>query len=245
MIGKQPLIIGNWKMTLSLTESVRLARTLLEAIEPPRQTEIVIAPSFEALVSVGEIIRDSALKLAAQDVAPFGPGAHTGFVAAAHLAPLGVAYAILGHSERRLEAYETDGMIADKVAACVAAHIIPVLCIGETRAERRSGRTRTVLRRQLQKGLEKIPKNAPLVIAYEPVWAIGAKKPATPKLITEAHENIRALLDRSARVVYGGSVDAASATFFAAEPLIDGLLVGRASLDESQFRGIIQAYESR
>ncbi len=245
MIGKQPLIVGNWKMNLGVRESVQLARNMLEGLEAPRQTEVAIAPSALALFAVAEVLRDTPFKLTAQNVAALGAGAHTGEVASEHLAELGVAYAIIGHSERRIEEGEDDAVVALKVAQASMHLVIPILCVGETKAERRAGKTKSVLKRQLAKGLMKIKSSAPLVIAYEPVWAIGGKKAAPLKEIRAAHEFIKKTINRSARIMYGGAVDAAEAALLAKEPLVDGLLVGHASLDATAFRAIIQAYENR
>ncbi len=243
MIGKQPLIVANWKNVLGVGDSVRLAQSLLTELVGSTQAEVVVAPSALALASVAEILRDTRIGVAAQNIGT--EDVCTGEVSAFQVAEAGATYVIIGHSERRMQWAEDDADVAAKVAETINAELIPIVCIGETRAERKANRTKAVLRRQIAKGVAKLKSNSPLVIAYEPVWAIGAKKPATVKVVQEAHEMIRSILGRSARVIYGGSVDQESAALLAAQPLVDGFLVGRASLDAAGFHAIIQAYEQK
>lgn len=243
MIGKQPLVVGNWKNALGVGDSVRLAQSLLNELVGSTQAEVVVAPSALALASVAEVLRDTRIGVAAQNIGT--DEVCTGEISAEQAAEAGATYVIIGHSERRMQWAEDNDDVAAKILEATNAELIPIVCIGETRAERKANRTKAVLRRQISKSLAKLKSNSPLVIAYEPVWAIGAKKPATPKVVQEAHEIIRAILGRSARIIYGGSVDQESAALLAAQPLVDGFLVGRASLDAAAFHGIIQAYEQK
>lgn len=240
MMQKTPLVIANWKNALSVVESVRLAHAIRRDGFDGVHAEVVLAPSYVALQAVVEAIGDAPLGVAVQSV-----GAHavcTGEINPHHAVAAGATYAILGHSERRAQLGETDEDVMHQVSATVRAGLIPVVCVGETKTERRAGKTKTVLKRQLSKALAAYKGNSALVIAYEPVWAVGAKKPATMAMIREAHTLIRGILTHGARVIYGGSVDAQTAALLGAEPLVDGCLVGRASLDETSFRAIIEAY---
>lgn len=243
MTQKQPLIIGNWKNVLGVGDSVRLVQALMVELQNANHVEVVVAPSALALLSVAEIVRDTRMGVAIQTIGT--EAACTGEVSAEQAREAGATYAIIGHSERRVQYGEDDDMVARKIGEAMKAQLVPILCVGETRAERKANRIRTVLKRQISHGLRTLKASTPLVIAYEPVWAIGAKKAATAKVVAEAHDMIHAMLGRSARIVYGGSVDQESALTLARLPFVDGFLVGRASLDVAAFHGIIQAYIER
>jgi len=241
MMNRQPLVVGNWKNGLGVADSVRLAQSLVGELAGGVRSEIVVAPSLLSLVAVVEALGDSSIAVGAQTIGT--NDVCTGEVSAEAVADAGVTYVIIGHSERRMMAAEDDDDVAAKVVEATRNDLIPIICVGETKSERKANRTKAVLRRQLKQVLAKMKSDSALVIAYEPVWAIGAKKPASVKIIREAHEAIRGMLGRSARIIYGGSINQESAPLIAAEPSVDGFLVGRASLDAAAFHAIIQAYE--
>jgi triosephosphate isomerase len=247
-----PLVAANWKMHKSAAEARRFASELLPRIRGIAQVEVAIAPPFTALAALAGSLGGSGVALAAQNVHPQAQGAFTGEISIPMLAELGCRYCIVGHSERRALFGESDAFIADKVAALLAAGLRPILCIGETLEQRESGRTHETLRRQLSGSLARIETGAPgeLVIAYEPVWAIGTGRTATPELAQEAHGFVRAWLrDRfgaaadSLRILYGGSMKPDNARALLDQPDVDGGLVGGASLDPADFSAIIRSRE--
>lgn len=241
------LVVANWKMQMTVRESVRAAKTFARR-KWPADIEIAIAPSYLALSGVGSALRGAALQLAAQDASLEQRGALTGEVSPQDLKELGVRYVLVGHSERRRLFLETDALVARKLQAVADAGLIPILCVGETREERESGRVREVISRQI---FTSLPKNFPkqgLVIAYEPVWAIGTGKAATPSDASAVHRDIAALLEKrfgkaadACRILYGGSVDAKNAVRFAAEERVDGFLVGGASLKAESFTALVRS----
>jgi triosephosphate isomerase len=215
------LVAGNWKMFKGPAETV----AFLDELEPPAGVEIVICPAFASLaVAVGR-----GLPVYAQNVHWAEQGAFTGEVSAPMLRELGVEGAIVGHSERRQLFAETDETVRMRCAAALEAGLRVIACVGETEAEREAGETDAVLRRQVAA----IPRHDALVIAYEPVWAIGTGKTATPELAQQAHETIKELHDT--RVLYGGSVKPENATELLTQPAVDGALVGGASLEPESF----------
>ena len=233
---------------MTVRESARVAKTFTRR-KWPFGVEVAIAPSYLALSVVGQTLRGSALKLAAQDASPEQRGALTGEVSPQDLKELGVRYVLVGHSERRRFFLETDELVAHKVQAVADVGMVPILCVGETREERESGMTWEVVSRQVSKAL---PKNFPkqgLVIAYEPVWAIGTGKAAKPADVSAVHRDIAALLEKrfgassdACRILYGGSVDVKDAAAFAAEERVDGFLVGGASLKAESLAAIAGAF---
>ncbi len=249
------LFAANWKMHKTVAETVEFARAFATRVADMREVEIAIAPPFTALDALrGALGANSPVKLAAQNAHFEAKGAFTGEISVAMLAELGCRYVILGHSERRALFAESDAFIAKKVRVVQAAGLRPILCVGESDAERESGRTWDVLRRQLEGSLAEADaaRAAELVVAYEPVWAIGTGKTATPALAQEAHAFVRARLaerfGRAAdgiRIQYGGSVKPENAAELMAEPDIDGALVGGASLDPESFSAIIRFRERR
>jgi triosephosphate isomerase len=250
---RTPLIAANWKMHKSAAEARRFASELLPRIRGIEQVEVAIAPPFTALAALAGSLGGSGVALAAQNVHPQAQGAFTGEISIPMLAELGCRYCIVGHSERRALFGESDAFIADKVAALLAAGLRPILCIGETLEQREAGRTHETLRRQLSGSLARLEADAPgeLVIAYEPVWAIGTGRTATPELAQEAHGFVRAWLrDRfgaaaeSLRILYGGSMKPDNARALLDQPDVDGGLVGGASLDPADFSAIIRSRES-
>ncbi|HET7566807.1 MAG TPA: triose-phosphate isomerase [Gaiellaceae bacterium] len=221
------LIAGNWKMF----KGPAATREFAAAFAPPDGVEVVIAPPFVSLAAAVE----AGLPTFAQNVHWADEGAFTGEISAPMLLELGVAGAIVGHSERRQYSGETDESVARRAEAALAAGLRVIACVGELEEERESGATEDVLRRQVSV----LPDHERLVVAYEPVWAIGTGRTATPELAQEAHAFIRSLLDRP--VLYGGSVKPENAAELLAQPDVDGALVGGASLDPESFAAICAA----
>jgi triosephosphate isomerase len=221
------LVAGNWKMYKGREE----ARAFLEAFEPPDGVEIAVCPSFTSL----EEALHFDLPVYAQNVHWEPEGPFTGEVSAPMLAELKVDGALVGHSERRQWFGETDDTTRRRAEAALAAGLAVIACVGETEAEREAGETESVLRRQVSV----LPRHERLVIAYEPVWAIGTGRTATPELAQEAHLLIKSL--HATRVLYGGSVKPENAEELLAQPDVDGALVGGASLDPDSFRAICEA----
>lgn len=245
---KKRLIIGNWKMNLNMHESSVYLHKLMDALPVHRDVEVVVAPTTLTLQSLSLQINRRIAKLAAQNCYWRDSGAYTGEIPAAHLR--GIAeYALIGHSERRHVFGERDKDIRLKVQAALRSHIRPVLCVGETVQERTAGETKDVLVDQITSGLANVTVDdlSEVVIAYEPVWAIGTGECAKPTDVKEAVRMIRRhiahLYGRQAaaavRVLYGGSVTKDNATTFLSQPGIDGLLIGGASLDIYQFSEIV------
>ena len=250
MPDRRPYIAANWKMNKTIAEAREFLAAFLPAAPGAGGPEVVICPPYLALAAVAEACRDTAVKVAAQSMHEAESGAYTGEVSAAMLLEIGVEAAILGHSERRALFGETDEALARKVPAALAAGLEPILCIGETEAERDSDDTEAVLSRQVEADLADVDAAdlARVVIAYEPVWAIGTGRTATPEQAQDAVRFIRGLLrgrdDQAAeavRIVYGGSVKPANAAELMAQPDIDGALVGGASLEPGDFAAIVEA----
>ncbi|NNM60493.1 MAG: triose-phosphate isomerase [Legionellales bacterium] len=243
------MVAGNWKMHGSY-ELVGVMRESLNCFSND-EIDIVLFPPFLYLPEMAKQFQNSSLTYGAQNCANHLQGAYTGEVSALMLAEIGCRYVILGHSERRAIYHETDTFIAEKVKMAISCDLIPILCIGETGEEREANQTDRVLQEQLQ-AIISLPESekvlSKLVIAYEPIWAIGTGKTATPKLAQETHSQIRQFLaqylpkeQQSIRLLYGGSVKADNAAKLIAMPDIDGFLVGGASLDSTQFVSICQA----
>ena len=249
MAERLALMAANWKMHLTSDKAAELAEEIVQG-SPDSGVEVMVAPPFTALAAVAEAIKGSPLKLGAQNLYPAPEGAFTGEISAAMLADLGVGYVILGHSERRHILGEEDGFIRDKVASTLEAGLIPVLCCGEKLEEREAGQTMEVIEAQLEQGLRDIPISAPdrLVVAYEPVWAIGTGRTATPGIAQEVHKKIRDWLAgryhkdlaMGLRILYGGSVKGSNVKALMAEADIDGALVGGASLSGEAFLPIVR-----
>jgi len=244
---KKLYIAGNWKMHKTVAEAVAYASVLKERLAGSPH-KLMIAPPFTALHAVASVIKGTNIRLGAQNMGQEETGAHTGEISPLMLKELGVSTVILGHSERRHTYQETDELINKKVLLALKHQFEVILCIGETLEERESGRLETVIREQLEKGLsgvsEELMKN--IVIAYEPVWAIGTGRNATPEDAEAVHVFIRKLLsslysDATAKAMviqYGGSVKPENIAALMAMPNIDGALVGGASLKEDQFTPI-------
>jgi len=244
MPQRRPLMAGNWKMYKTRAQARELARMIVRGIDPAG-AEVMIAPPFTALAAVREVIQGSPVKLGAQNLHPGREGAFTGEVSVPMLLDLGVDYVILGHSERRHILGEKDDFIRAKVLAALEAGPTPILCVGEKLEEREEGRTMEVVGGQLEQGLAGLEPDHPgaLVIAYEPVWAIGTGRTATPQIAQEVHAGIRSWLAArfnkdlasGIRILYGGSVKGDNVKALMAEADIDGALVGGASLTAEGF----------
>jgi triosephosphate isomerase len=244
----KPFIAGNWKMHKTVGEAVEFARALAEALKDARDREVVIAPPFTALHSVSRNLAGSRLQLAAQNLHWEREGAYTGEISAAMAAEAGCRYAIIGHSERRKLFGEKDEEINRKLKSALAAGLGPIFCIGENIEDRDAGRTLAILGSQLRKGLDQLTGRDMMecVIAYEPVWAIGTGRAATPGQAQEAHAFIRKtigkMFDESSAgipVIYGGSVSPGNIRDLMEQPDINGVLVGGASLDIDSFVRIV------
>jgi len=248
-VSRRPLIAANWKMHKTIAEAEAFARELLPLVAGA-SAEVAVAPSFVALAALGRALAGSAVALTAQNVNPNEQGAFTGEISAAMLADAGCRYGIVGHSERRALYGETSAFVAAKVAALLARGIRPIVCVGESLAEREAGRTLAVVGDQLLESVASVPpgRAAEIVVAYEPVWAIGTGRTATPEMAQQVHAAIRAELARpfgaagdEIRIQYGGSVKPENTAELMAQPDIDGALVGGASLDPKSFAAIVRA----
>jgi triosephosphate isomerase len=246
---RTPLIAGNWKMHKTIAQAEGYIQGLLPRVSAAA-AEIAICVPFTALQAMVDSTRGSGVQVYAQTMHEAAEGAFTGEVSTAMLSELDVHGAILGHSERRQLFGETDRALQAKVPAALAAGLVPLLCVGETEEEREAGETDRKLRHQVQEGLEKVATDqlGDVVIAYEPIWAIGTGKNATPEQAQEAIGFVRALVaDRDpeqagrTRILYGGSVKPDNAAELLALPDVDGALVGGASLDPESFAAIIAA----
>ncbi len=248
MPERTPYVAANWKMHKTVAEAAQFVDALLPQIEGAK-SDVVICPSFLALRKVVEHSRGGAVRVAAQNMHEAESGAFTGEVSAPMLIEAGVDAVILGHSERRQHFGETDEALARKLPAALAAGLEPILCVGESEEARDGGQTDYVLGRQLQADLADLDPNRldEIVIAYEPIWAIGTGRTATPDQAQEAIAFIRdTLRERAAeadrvRILYGGSVKPGNAAELMAQPDIDGALVGGASLDPDDFAAIVKA----
>jgi triosephosphate isomerase len=244
-----PLIAGNWKMFKTGPEAVNFAKKLAALVSDVDNVDIMIAPPFTALAPVSDVVRDTRISLGAQNLFWEKEGAFTGEISAPMLTSAGCQYVIIGHSERRQFFGETDETVNRKLKAAGKAGLIPILCVGETEAQRENQKTFSVLDKQIRNGLEglTLDEHHALVIAYEPVWAIGTGKTATPAQVQEVHAYIRDLIEKSfgnmlaksIRVLYGGSVKPDNVSELMALPDVDGALVGGASLQADTFSKII------
>jgi triosephosphate isomerase len=242
-------------MHKTATEGAALARELVELMRARPACEVAVCPPFTALEAVGAVVRDTGIRLGGQNLHHEKQGAFTGEVSARMLAGLSCQLVIVGHSERRHGMHEDDCVVAKKLRAALDEGLTPIVCVGETLEERESGRTADVLVRQIQAAYSDLAAAVAetTVIAYEPVWAIGTGRVATPEQAREAHGVIRATLDRVVgrgmggrlAILYGGSVNPANAPALFAEPEIDGALVGGASLEAASFWKIAVAAASR
>jgi triosephosphate isomerase len=251
---RRKLIAGNWKMNKTAADGVALTKDIVAEIGRIGTVDVVVCPPFTALESVGRALEGQSVKLGAQNMSPEKSGAFTGEVSAEMLRALFVSHVILGHSERRTYFGDTDAIINKKVVAALANQLKPILCVGETLAEREAGSTLAVVQRHVELGLAGVTAEqmASVIIAYEPVWAIGTGKVATTAQAQEVHAFIRDLLTKlygapvaqKVRILYGGSMKPSNAPELLAEKDIDGGLIGGAALEARSFIDLVQAAEA-
>jgi triosephosphate isomerase len=246
---RRPVIAGNWKMYKTLKETVQFIEGFKPLVKNSIHCDIVIAPPFTALSEAVKAAQGSNIGISAQDLFWESEGAFTGEVSASMLADLGCSYTIIGHSERRQYFGETDETVNKKIRAALTGTLIPIVCVGETLAEREAGQTRPVIETQCHQGFAGLTGEdfSHIIVAYEPVWAIGTGRTATPELAEEVHQFIRSRIQQqfgekvaqSLRILYGGSVKPENVKGLMAQSDIDGALVGGASLNADSFARIV------
>jgi triosephosphate isomerase (TIM) len=246
---RRPVIAGNWKMYKTIAEASAFIRDLRPLVAKADHCEVIVAPPFTALRAAADAARGSNIAVAGQDVHWDVEGAHTGDVSTRMLMDAGATHVIIGHSERRHDHGETDEEVNRKLKAALAAGLLPIFCVGETLEEREAGRTAEVLERQFTRGLLGLtaPEFSRIIMAYEPVWAIGTGRTATPEMAAESHAHLRKLAGArfgdvtadQARILYGGSVKPENIKGLMAQTEIDGALVGGASLNVDSFAAIV------
>jgi len=247
---RRPVIAGNWKMHKTIGESVAFVEKLKPLMRGIEHCEVVLVPPFTALRAVAEAAKGTRIAVAAQDVHWDKEGAHTGDVSPKMLVDTGCTHVIIGHSERRQEHGESDEQVNRKLKAALAAGLTPLVCLGETLAEREADKTREVLERQFRGGVAGLTPQefSRIMVAYEPVWAIGTGRTATPEIAAESHRSLRDLARQKfgegdasrLRILYGGSVKPDNIVGLMAQDDIDGALVGGASLEVESFVSIIE-----
>lgn len=252
---RKPLIAGNWKMYKTIAETQAFFDQIAPLVLEVDHCEKVIAAPFTALRRAVDLGEKLGFGISAQDLYWEAEGAYTGEISATMLREAGCRYSLIGHSERRQFFGETDQTVNRKLKAALAAGLTPIVCVGESLAEREAGKTEAVLRRQLTEGLAGLTEAAfsPIIIAYEPVWAIGTGRTATPEIAQQAHGFIRTQLAglvssvaaERGRILYGGSVKPDNISGLMAQPDLDGALVGGASLDPRSFAAIVRYQETR
>jgi triosephosphate isomerase len=250
---RRPVVAGNWKMNCLQSEAGDLVKQLIESKSLTGNVEVVLAPPYTALGVVRKLVKGSGIQLAGQNIYFEPKGAWTGEISAAMLKDAGCKYVILGHSERRCHFHEDDALINKKIKAALKEELHVIFCVGETLNQRERDETRGIIESQLKAGLEGLAVSdfEKLIIAYEPVWAIGTGKNATPEQAQEVHQFIRAFLGtsfgrpvaESMRIQYGGSVNPENSKNLMAQKDIDGALVGSASLNAESFIAIINSAE--
>lgn len=237
----KPIIAGNWKMNKEPGASRSLVQTLMGLVGDVKDREIIVIPPFTSLATVGELVRNSNLKLGAQNMHWERSGAFTGEISGLFLLALGCEYVVIGHSERRHIMGETDEVLNKKLKTALDIGLVSIFCVGETEKEREEGRTEDVISRQLTNGLKSIENEVhKMILAYEPVWAIGTGKTATPQQAVDVHAFIRGQLKKQSSILYGGSVKPENVDTLMAEKEIDGVLVGGASLQPESFARIVK-----
>jgi len=246
---RKPIIAGNWKMHLTTQEAVFLAEYLKRSLAEETEAETVVCPPFTSLFSVREVLQGTKLKLGAQNMFWELKGAYTGEISPAMLLDLGCQYVILGHSERREHFLETDQMVNKKAKTALANGINPIVCVGESLSQREAGQTEEVIREQVTHSLAEIGSGfvEKIVVAYEPIWAIGTGKTATAEIAAGVIKHIRSILSQmygeekaqAVRIQYGGSVKPENIAELMAKDEIDGVLVGGASLEPASFSKIV------
>ncbi len=243
---RRPVIAANWKMNKKIEEAQAFLDELIPLVWNERDVDIVIAPPFTALYTMANLLKITNIGLAGQDLFYEDKGAYTGEISPVMLTDVGCSYVIIGHSERRIYFGETNEIVNKKIRAARRQGLEVIFCIGESLSEREAGMTFDVLKKQITEGLRDISSDG-LITAYEPVWAIGTGKTATPDQAQEAHESIRKTLShlygepaKGVRILYGGSVTPENADVLKACPDVDGALVGGASLKADSFAGIVK-----
>jgi triosephosphate isomerase len=254
MVARRPLIAGNWKMNFDHLRAVafvqKIAWTLKDAKFAPTEVEVSVFPPFTDIRSVQTLIESDSLGFAfgAQDLSPFDDGAHTGDISGEFLKKLNCRYVIIGHSERRQDHHENDELVAAKTKAALKHGLIPIICVGETSEDLEKFGASAVPAGQLREVLAGLAADAEIVVAYEPVWAIGSGQAATPSQAQEVCSSLRAVIAENlspesaetTRILYGGSVKSGNIASFMREKDVDGALVGGASLDAEEFAKIVQ-----
>lgn len=247
---KRPFIAGNWKMYKTNKEALELVNGLKRELTDLEDADIVVCPPFTALSDVSDLLIDSNIRLGAQNLYWQDEGAFTGEISAVMLKDIGCQYVIIGHSERRKYFFDSDEEINKKITAAIKNDLTPIFCLGETLEEREDNKTMAVVEKQLKAGLAGLEEDSitKLIIAYEPVWAIGTGKTAIPQTAQEVHKFIRSWIEKNIssfaaenlKILYGGSVKPSNAKDLIKQPDIDGALVGGASLDINSFVEIIK-----
>jgi triosephosphate isomerase len=247
---RRPIIAANWKMNCTISQARELVFSLKESMAGVSGVDVVLAPPFTALSTVAQLLAGTDIGLAAQDMYWEESGAYTGEVSPVMLKDVGCSHVIIGHSERRAYFSETDETVNKKIKAALHYGIIPIVCVGESLAQREAGQTTQVVGSQLQNGLTELTPEqmSQIVVAYEPIWAIGTGRTATPEQANEVHSFIREHLAKAfnqatavaVRIQYGGSVKPDNVDGLMAQPDIDGALVGGASLKAESFAGIVK-----
>ncbi len=246
---RKPVIAGNWKMFKTRGETVAFIEELKPRVAKVEHCEVIVAPPFTALAAAAQAAKGSKIGIAAQNVHWDAEGAHTGDISPGMLLDVGCTHVIIGHSERRQDHGETDEQVNRKLKAALAAGLTPIVCVGETLDERERGETQSVLERQFQRGFAGLTLSqfSRIIIAYEPVWAIGTGRTATPEQAEESHAYLRELAHgqfgeppaQALRILYGGSVKPQNIKGLMAQEDLDGALVGGASLDVESFAAIV------
>jgi triosephosphate isomerase len=249
-MSRRPIIAGNWKMFKTVAETRAFFNEFLPLVSGVSHCDIVVAPTFTSLDTAASAVAGSHIAVSAQDVYWEKEGAFTGEISVSMLLDAGCAYTIIGHSERRQFFGETDETVNRKVRAALAGRLQPIVCVGETLAERDGGKAVEVVRRQVRNGLAQLTESdlSPIIVAYEPVWAIGTGRTATPETAAEMHGEIRKTIGEiwggpvaaATRILYGGSVKPNNIQELMRREDIDGALVGGASLDPASFAAIVK-----
>ncbi len=249
--ARKYLIAGNWKMNLNSAEGAELAKDIVSQVGSQTDVAVCVCPTFTALESVSQVVNESNVQLGAQNMHFEAAGAYTGEISAEMLRHLFANFVILGHSERREYFGETDAIVNKKTLAALAANLKPIVCVGETLDEREAGKVTEVIKTQLEGALVGVTAEAAeaLVIAYEPVWAIGTGKTATPEMAEEVHAEIRCMLAgllgeeaaEKVRILYGGSMKPENADELLAQKNIDGGLIGGAALKANSFVSLVES----
>jgi len=252
--SRKYLIAGNWKMNKTATEARELIEEIDQAIGQQTDVGVAVCPPFTALESCAKLLEDSNILLGAQNMYPKAEGAFTGEISAVMLRDLFCSTVILGHSERREYFHETDSFINEKVIAALEGNLKPILCVGETLEQREAGETISIVDKQIREGLKgvSVDQAENLVVAYEPVWAIGTGKVATPEMAQEVHASIRKILGelfgetaQKIRILYGGSMKPENASELLDQEDIDGGLIGGASLKAKSFIGLVEIAQQK